>query len=95
MQLQCARLGGDFGNGLFLGKLHTINFKKLSEDISSGRQRIFCFEDRLFSSMAAQNQEIAKQLKQLLEQHYRQVGVVNNYGQFGLTLYIFASLNGG
>jgi len=71
-------------------KLHTLNLKKLSEDISSGKHKILCIEDRLFSLMAAQNQEIAGQLKQRIDQRYRQVGVVKNYGQFNLTLYIFA-----
>lgn len=71
-------------------KLHTLNYKKLSEDISAAKSQIICFDERLFGLMAGQNQEIANQLQKRIAQGYNQVGIVKNYGQFKLNLYIFA-----
>ena len=74
-------------------KLKTVNVQKLLADIDSGKYRFFCVDDRLFNLMACGNAELAKQLKEKLDQHYQQAGNVPHYGQFDMTLYIFALKN--
>ena len=49
--------------------------------------------DRDFGIMAAGNPEAAKILKSLLDEHYYNVGIVKQYGQFAQDLYIFKRLS--
>ena len=70
-------------------KRKVLNLLRLAAAIGEETSPILTFTDRDFATMSDDNAEIGKQLEALIVEHYRQVGVVEKYGQFGQELFIF------
>ena len=73
-------------------KRKVLNLLRLAAAIGEEKAPILTFTDRDVAIMAEDTAEIAEQLEALIVGHYRQVGVVEKYGQFGQELFIFKRL---
>ena len=74
-------------------KRKVLNTSRLRAAIRKEKPPIVTFTDRDFAVMAAGNAGIAKELKSLIDDHYHNIGIVKQYGQFGQDLYIFKRLS--
>lgn len=70
-------------------KRKVLNMPRLCAAIREEKAPILTITDRDFGIMSAGNVEIAKELKGLIDEHYHNVGIVKQYGQFSQDLYIF------
>lgn len=70
-------------------KCHALTLPRLLGALKRADAPIVTLTERDFQIMATGREEVAKELKQLLEDRYQNVAIVKRYGQFQQDLYIF------